>query len=68
MYLKRKHKKITPANSGGRDAKLPIFRGKISQKRRKSSKIFAKPRIRPHKIVLDMAAAAMVYYTGGEGG
>jgi len=33
MHLKRKHKKITQANSGGRDAKPPIFRGKTSQKR-----------------------------------
>jgi hypothetical protein len=68
MHLKRKHKKITPTNSRGRDAKLPTFRGKTFENRQKSSKIFAKVSYAPPKVSLDKTRAAMLYYTGGEGG
>ena len=47
MYLKRKHKKITPTNSRGRDAKPPIFVAKSRKNAKnlpKSTQKFLMPR------------------------
>ena len=48
MHLKRKHKKITPTNSRGRDAKPPIFVAKSRKNAKnlpKSTQNFLMPRL-----------------------
>ncbi len=49
MHLKRKHKKITPTNSRGRDAKPPIFVAKSRKNAKnlpKSTQKFLMPRLK----------------------